>query len=137
MRLGGGDRVCSLLVAEPGLVLTATQHGYGKCTPIEEYRITGRGGQGVKSIQTSERNGAVVAAVLVQESDEIMLIANGGKLVRTRVAEIRVMGRNTQGVRLMAPGDEETVVGVQRIIEAEEDAAGDGASAASDDPSGV
>ena len=120
MRLADGDQVIALLTVADGLVLTATEHGYGKCTPPAEYRHTGRGGQGVISIQTSERNGAVVAAQIVSESDDVMLIASGGKLVRTRVAEIRVTGRNTQGVRLMKLREGETLVGMQRVVEDED-----------------
>ena len=119
MRLGEGDHVNSLLVVGEGLVLTATEHGYGKCTPPAEYRHTGRGGQGVISIQTSERNGSVVGAQLVNENDDVMLITSGGKLVRTRVAEIRVMGRNTQGVRLISLAEGETLVGMQRVVDEE------------------
>ena len=123
MRLKPGDRLISLLVSAEGLVLTATEHGYGKCTAPDEYRHTGRGGQGVISIQTSERNGAVVGALLVQPSDDIMLITSGAKLVRTRVDEIRVMGRNTQGVRLISLIDGEALVGMQRVVD--DDAVGD------------
>ncbi len=117
MRLKQGDRLISLLVVADGLVLTATENGYGKCTPPAEYRHTRRGGQGVISIRTSERNGAVVGALLVQPSDDVMLITSGAKLVRTRVDEIRVMGRNTQGVRLISLSRGERLVGLQRVVE--------------------
>ncbi|MEW6353896.1 MAG: DNA gyrase subunit A [Pseudomonadota bacterium] len=101
-------------------VLTATEKGYGKRTPIEEYPVQGRGGQGVISIQTSERNGQVVGAVLVNDEDEIMLITNAGTLVRTRVREVSVMGRNTQGVKLISLSEDEKLVGIERLAETEE-----------------
>ncbi len=108
-------------MATEGAVLTASGNGYGKRTRVDEYPVHNRGGQGVISIQGSERNGEVVAAVLVSEDDEIMLISSGGTLVRTRVNEISVMGRNTQGVRLISLHDEEKLVGVERIVEEEQE----------------
>ncbi|WP_285199473.1 DNA gyrase C-terminal beta-propeller domain-containing protein, partial [Klebsiella pneumoniae] len=99
-----GQRVIALLVAENEnqSVLTATQNGFGKRTPITEYTRHGRGTKGMIAIQTSERNGKVVSAVLVEPTDEIMLITTGGVLVRTRVSESREMGRATQGVTLIS-----------------------------------
>jgi DNA gyrase subunit A len=125
-----GQQVISMLVAEPGTVLTATEHGYGKRTPIEEFPTKGRGTKGVIAIQTTERNGAQVSAVLVRPEDEIMLITVGGTLVRTAVAGIPVLGRNTQGVRLISLAEGERLAGVERIValedgEADEDAAVD------------
>ena len=117
MRLPPGVQIISLMVAEPGLVLSATENGYGKCTPVDDYRAQLRGGQGLISIQCSDRNGQVVAARLVKESDEIMLITDGGTLVRTRVDEIRVQGRNTQGVRLIRLTNGEKLVGLERVID--------------------
>ncbi len=117
MRLGKDQRIISLMIADQGRVLTATRNGYGKCTPIDDYRPQGRGGQGLISIQTSERNGDVVGALLVSEQDDIMLITDAGKLVRTRVDEISVMGRNTQGVRLISLSEGERLVGLDRIVE--------------------
>ncbi len=102
-------------------MLTATENGYGKRTPIDDYPVYGRGGQGVIAIQSSERNGAVVGAVLVTEEEEIMLITNGGTLVRTRVAEVSSMGRNTQGVRLINLTKDEKLIGMERIAESDED----------------
>ena len=96
-------------------MLTATEHGYGKCTHISEYRPQGRGGQGIISIQTSKRNGNVIGALLVEEGDEMMLITSGGKLVRTRVDEVSVLGRNTQGVRLIRLREGERLVGMERV----------------------
>ncbi len=116
IRLGVGHRVISLLIADPDAsVLTVTENGFGKRTEIEEYPLKGRGGMGVISIKTSERNGDQVGAVLVDESDEIMLITDGGTLVRTRVADVSVMGRSTQGVTLIRLSEHEKLVGIERI----------------------
>ena len=122
MRLAEGQFVISLVVARmEGTILTATELGYGKRTEIEEYRVTGRGGQGVISIQVNERNGKVVRAVQVIETDEAMLITDQGTLVRFKVSELSIIGRNTQGVRLINVASGEHVVGMQRIEEMEED----------------
>ena len=116
IRLIEGQSVISLVVAKPdGTILTATEMGYGKRTRIDEYRITGRGGQGVISIQVIERNGAVVRAVQVNDEDEAMLITDQGTLVRFKVSELSIIGRNTQGVRLINVTPGERVVGMQRI----------------------
>ncbi len=119
MNLDEGQRVIAMLVAEneSQSVLTATENGYGKRTPITEYTRHGRGTKGMIAIQTTERNGDVVAAVLVEEQDEIIMITTGGVLVRTRVAEIREMGRATQGVTLIAVGEGTKLSGVQRVLE--------------------
>jgi len=98
-------------------VLTATERGYGKRTSIAEYTRHGRGTKGMIAIQQSERNGKVVAATLVRPEDEIMLITDRGVLVRTRVSEIRELGRATQGVTLIALDDGSTLSGLQRIVE--------------------
>jgi DNA gyrase subunit A len=107
-------------------VLTATEHGYGKRTPIVEYTRHGRGTKGMIAIQQSERNGKVVAATLVRTEDEIMLITDRGVLVRTRVAEIRELGRATQGVTLIALDDGTRLSGLQRIVESDVDENGTG-----------
>jgi len=119
MRLGAGARVVCMLAAndESKSVLTATANGFGKRTPIGEYPRHGRGGQGVIAIQSSERNGPVVGAVLVDDNDEVMLISTGGVLIRTLVAQIREQGRSTQGVTLIALGDGEKLAGMERIEE--------------------
>src|SRR4030095_14294262 len=119
MNLAKGGRVIALLVAENETqsVLTATENGFGKRTPIAEYTRHGRGTQGMIAIQTSERNGKVVAATLVAPDDEIMLITSGGDLIRTRVSEIREMGRSTQGVTLINLGEGEKLSGVQAIMD--------------------
>lgn len=121
IRLPAGQTVISLIIADEGYVLTATEKGYGKRTPIEDYPIHGRGGQGVISIQTSDRNGPVVGAVLANDQHDVMLISDAGTLVRTRVAEVSSMGRNTQGVRLINVADDEKLCGVDRIEETEDD----------------
>ena len=115
MRIKEDERIISLIIAEPGTVLTLTENGYGKRTKIDEYPIHKRGGQGVIAMQTSERNGALVGAVLVDETDELMLITDGGTLVRTRTHEISILGRNTQGVRVIRPAEGEKVIGLDRI----------------------
>lgn len=121
MNMEEGQQVISLLVAENDQqsVLTATENGYGKRTPIHEYTRHGRGTKGMIAIQTSERNGPVVAATLVDANDEILLITTGGVLIRTRVSEIREMGRATQGVTLIAVEDGTKLSGLQRIVEAD------------------
>ena len=128
MRLpdGGGWRVVCMLAAkdEKQTVLTATENGYGKRTPISEYTKHGRGGQGMIAIQASERNGALVGAVLVDDHDEVMLISTGGVLIRTAVAQIREMGRSTQGVTLIALSEGEKLAGVERILERDEEGNG-------------
>ena len=123
MNLEDGQQVIALLVAEneQQSVLTATENGFGKRTSITEYTRHGRGTKGMIAIQTSERNGKVVAATLVDTNDEIMLITTGGVLIRTRVSEIREMGRATQGVTLIAVEDGTKLSGLQRIVEADAD----------------
>jgi DNA gyrase subunit A len=121
MRLGAGKQVISLLVAEneTDSVLTATENGYGKRTLITEYTRHARGTQGMIAIQTTARNGKVVAATLVTEDDEIMLITDGGVLIRTRVKEMRQMGRATQGVTLINLDEGQKLIGVESIQESE------------------
>jgi len=121
IKLQAGQCVISLIIASDSPVLTATENGYGKRTSADDYPVYGRGGQGVIAIQISERNGAVVGAVPADDSDEVMLISGGGTLVRTRVNEISVMGRNTQGVRLISLVNDESLVGIERIVEDKDD----------------
>ncbi len=119
---GSRKVVCMLAAKDESLtVLTATENGYGKRTPIAEYTKHGRGGLGMIAIQASERNGALVGAVLVDDHDEVMLISTGGVLIRTAVAQIREMGRSTQGVTLIALSDGEKLAGVERILERDEE----------------
>jgi DNA gyrase subunit A len=123
MMLEKNQRVISMLVAEDEeqSVLTATENGYGKRTPIVEHTRHGRGTKGMIAIQQSERNGTVVAAALVHRDDEVMLISTGGVLIRTRVKSIREMGRSTQGVTLINLGEGEKLAGLERVVEREED----------------
>jgi DNA gyrase subunit A len=115
IKLPAGHEVIALSTVQDGLVLTATENGYGKRTAIEDFPVQGRGGQGVIAIQTTERNGRTVGAVLVGEGDEIMLISSSGTLVRTPVDDISIQGRNTQGVRLIRVEKGQRLVGVARI----------------------
>lgn len=116
------DKVVSLVVPKgEGEILTATQNGYGKRTQLSEYPTKSRNTKGVISIKVSERNGKVVAATQVEETDQIMLITDAGTLVRTRVSEVSIVGRNTQGVRLIRTADDEHVVSLERVCDADED----------------
>jgi DNA gyrase subunit A len=110
------QKVIALIVADGGMVLSVTENGFGKRTPVEEFPLHGRGGKGVISIRTSDRNGPQVGAVLVQPEDEIMLITDGGTLVRTPVRDISILGRDTQGVKLISLGEGEKLVGIDRIV---------------------
>ncbi|HEV3240739.1 MAG TPA: DNA gyrase subunit A [Casimicrobiaceae bacterium] len=123
MQLVKGQRVISMLVAEDEeqSVLTATENGFGKRTPIVEYTRHGRGSKGMIAIQQSGRNGQVVAAALVRPDDEVMLISTGGVLIRTPVKAIREMGRSTQGVTLINLGEGEKLAGLERVVETEEE----------------
>ena len=115
IKLPPGHKVIALSIVRDGLVLTATENGYGKRTEVADFPVQGRGGQGVIAIQTTERNGRTVGAVLVAEDDEIMLISSNGTLVRTTVDEISIQGRNTQGVRLIRVESGQRLVGLARI----------------------
>ena len=142
MQLEDEQQVIAMLVAEDEQqsVLTATENGFGKRTPIVEYTRHGRGTKGMIAISTSERNGRVVAATLVRGDDEVMLITTGGVLIRTRVSEIREMGRATQGVTLIALDDGTTLSGLQRVVERDSEngaeAVDEGSSDAPADPAG-
>ena len=122
MMLDEGQQVIAMLVAEDETqtVLTATENGFGKRTEIAEYTRHGRGTKGMIAIQTSERNGKVVAATLVRETDEIMMLTQKGKIVRTSVKDIRVLKRATQGVTLIALKDD-SLAAVSRIAEEDMD----------------
>jgi DNA gyrase subunit A len=136
IRLPDDEEVISLIIPDADvLILTASENGYGKLTPVEEFPRHGRGGQGVIAMQTSERNGRLVAATQVATTDELMLMSSSGTLVRTRAGEISVLGRNTQGVRLIRLDDGERLIGVEPVEpESEDDAADDaGAESAGDD----
>ena len=138
MRLTDGASVVSMIVAQgEGDILTATERGYGKRTPLAEYPKKGRGTQGVIAIQCSDRNGALVAAVQLDDGHELMLVSNLGTLVRTRAAEVARVGRNTQGVTLIRLPDEEALTGVVRLdagSESEGEGEGEGEDSAPTDP---
>ena len=118
-----GDQVIGMETITPDsttAILTVTEGGYGKRTPVNEYRIQGRGGKGIISVKTTERNGLAVGFLQVRDDDEIMLMAAMGKVLRCKVDDIREIGRNTQGVRLLdLEGDEDRVVAVARLVERE------------------
>jgi len=136
IKLRKGDEVVGLGIAREGTaLLTLCENGYGKRTPVSEYRVQGRGGLGLKDIQTTARNGKVVAIAVVAESDEIVLISARGMIVRTRVGEISLIGRNTQGVKVMSPkeGDRLLACAVVPSQEpGEEEAAGEAPAATSE-----
>jgi len=115
IKLGADQEVNALIICSEGHILTATENGFGKRTAVDDYPIQGRAGQGVVSIQCSDRNGHAVGALQVLEDDEIMMISNAGTLVRTRVAEVSCTGRNTQGVTLIRLGEDELLVGLEKI----------------------
>ncbi|MCB1867089.1 MAG: DNA gyrase subunit A [Gammaproteobacteria bacterium] len=116
IRLAQGQRVISLIVTRAeGTILTVTENGFGKRTPLDQFPVKGRGGMGVISIKTSERNGEQVGAVLVEEQDEVMLITDGGTLVRNRVSDISLMGRGTQGVTMIRLSKKERLIGLARV----------------------
>jgi len=122
IRMSGEHKVVSLIIPEDDhLLLIASENGYGKRTRFSEFSTIGRGGQGVIGIQCSDRNGNVVSAVQVTEAHELMLITDQGTLVRTRTAEVSIVGRNTQGVRLIKLSGDEHLIGLARIDESEDD----------------
>lgn len=122
IRIKDEQSVISLIVPETdSRVLTVTENGYGKQTQVSEFSTQGRGGQGVIAMQTSERNGALVGALEVIDGDEVMLISDGGTVVRTATDEISTLGRNTQGVRVIRLKKEEKLIAAERIAESEEE----------------
>ncbi len=121
IKLPPGDEVIGLLIIHEGLILTATENGYGKRTPVEDFPVQGRGGQGVIAIQTTDRNGKTVGALQIADDDEIMLISSNGTLVRTAADDISIVGRNTQGVRLIRVESGQRLVGLARIESIEDD----------------
>ena len=128
IRLMHGHRLIALIVPQAGgALLTASERGYGKRTAIDEFPVKGRGAQGVIAMRTGDRNGDLIGAVQVFEGDEIMLISDQGTLIRTHASDVSLQGRNTQGVRLIRLGDDAKLVGVQRIVESEQDSATDAA----------
>ena len=123
VRLAEGQKVISLLIAEEGsAVLSVSEKGFGKRTAVDQFPVKGRGGMGVISLITSERNGNQIGAVLVADDDEVMLITDGGTLVRTRVSDVSVMGRNTQGVTMIRLTKKEKLIGLAKIESLDDDA---------------
>ena len=120
------DEVIGLTIVADGPIVTATKNGYGKLTPIDEFSVQGRGGQGVIAIRTSPRNGAVVGVLQVSEDDELMLITSAGTLVRTPAADVSVMGRTAQGVRLIRLDSDDSLVGIERVEALQDDETGQG-----------
>ena len=121
INVSGSDEVVGMEVLTPGAtILTVTEKGYGKRTPLDDYRVQNRGGQGIITIKTTDRNGPVVGVAQVVDEDQLMLITNGGKVLRCAATGISVMGRNTQGVRIMDLGEGETLVSIARLAEGDE-----------------
>ena len=135
MRMAEDIEIISLIIANPedGAILTATEYGFGKRTNLEQYRVQGRGGSGIISIQTSERNGNVVGAVQVLDEHQIMLITDGGTLVRTPVNQVSIVGRNTQGVKLINLTKKEKLVGLERVLEDDSDSDDDDVDTATEE----
>lgn len=118
----GDDFAVGMELLQPGhTILTVTENGFGKRSPLEDYREQNRGGQGIITIKTTARNGPVVGILQVSHEDEIMLITSAGKILRMHVKGIPIMGRNTQGVRLMEPGEDEKVVSIARLADRDEE----------------
>jgi DNA gyrase subunit A len=139
IKIGAEHRVNAMLIADSGsesTILTATEKGYGKRTKLDDYSLQGRGGMGSISIQVTERNGNAVGALIVDDADEAMLITNGGTLVRTKMNEISVIGRNTQGVRLINVSGEERLISVGKVVESSDEDDLDAESEASLPPEG-
>jgi DNA gyrase subunit A len=125
MKLDQGDEAVALDLVEPGATLLAvSENGYGKRTEMDEYRLTRRGGKGIITMKTTEKTGRVIGVRMVTDDDQIMLVTSGGKVIRLRVNEIRVIGRNTQGVRLIDLEEGERVASVARLAEREDEADG-------------
>jgi DNA gyrase subunit A len=122
MRLEEGDAVVSMEILSPGAdILTVSENGFGKRTAADEYRVTARGGKGIITMKTTDRTGRVVGVQQVTEDDQLMLVTNRGKIIRLRIADIRVIGRNTQGVHLIDVEEGERVVSLARLAEKEEE----------------
>ena len=130
--LDGDDRVVDMVVLREvdSTLLAVTEHGFGKRSPLEDYRITNRGGKGIYTVKTTSRTGALVTIKPVSSSDELMLISRNGILIRLSVSEVAEIGRNTQGVRLMKPGQGDEVISVARVVTDKVDTAPDAADVA-------
>jgi DNA gyrase subunit A len=135
--LRDGDEVVAMAVARPGATMaTVTENGYGKRTNLDEYRVQSRGGVGIINIQTSERNGRVAGMACVTDEDELMIVTQAGKVLRMAVEDMRAIGRNAQGVRLIGIEEGDRVVSVARLAEKDEDN-GDGEKVQDEDPGGA
>jgi DNA gyrase subunit A len=132
VKLVDGQSLIALIVVGEGHILTASANGFGKLTPLEDFPPHGRGGQGVIALQTSERNGDMVAALQVSPEHELMLISSNGTLVRTPVADVSVVGRNTQGVRLIRLDEGDRLTGIERVESLGEEFGGDDSGGADD-----
>ena len=133
MRLDDGDSVVSMEILSLGAdILTVSENGFGKRTKADEYRITSRGGKGIITMKTTDKTGRVVGVQQVTEDDQLMLVTNKGKIIRLRIKDIRVIGRNTQGVHLIDVEEGERVVSLARLAEKEEDANGENGAAEED-----
>jgi DNA gyrase subunit A len=126
IKLSESQTVIALIVVGEGHVLVASEQGYGKLTPLDDFPAHGRGGQGVIALQTTERNGATIGALQVQLNQELMMISSNGTLVRTPVGDVSIQGRNTQGVRLIRLDEGERLIGVEQVEALSEDLAGEG-----------
>ncbi|MET0983836.1 MAG: DNA gyrase subunit A [Steroidobacteraceae bacterium] len=134
-RIHDGEEVISLIVlGDNGWILTGSENGYGKLTEMAEFPLHGRGGQGVIALQTSERNGRMVAALKVRAEDELMLISSNGTLVRTPITDISIQGRNTQGVRLMRLDEGDRLVGMECVVMEETEGEGEDEPSTGDEP---
>ena len=120
-RLADDHEVIALMIIRDGDILTATENGFGKRTALSDFRLQGRGGKGVIAIKTSDRNGRMVGAIQVGDDDEAMLISTSGTLVRTPVTDISVQSRNTQGVRLIRLAEGDRLVGLDRIVQLQDE----------------
>jgi DNA gyrase subunit A len=122
MRLDAGDKVVSMEILSLGAdILTVAEGGYGKRTEVAEYRLQSRGGKGVITMKTTDKTGYVIGVQQVTEEDQLMMVTNGGKIIRLRIKDIRVIGRNTQGVRLIDLDEGERVVSLARLAEKEDE----------------
>ncbi len=129
MKLELGDKVVSMEILSPGFdILTVAEGGYGKRTAVSEYRLQSRGGKGIITMKTTEKTGRVIGVQQVTEDDQLMLVTNTGKIIRLRIKDIRVIGRNTQGVRLIDLEEGERVVSLARVAEKEEEGENGGAA---------
>lgn len=127
------DQVVAVDILSPGrMILSVSERGQGKCTELDEYRVTGRGGKGIFTMKVTDKTGAVMGIVQVSADDELMLVTDRGRLIRIRVADIRVAGRNTQGVKLLDVDEGERVVSLARVVE--NDTSETAAQAAAENP---